>query len=83
MHEQIAGYFVMRLTGRGCGTADAIKKALLNKLEASAPGQPEPEAFSDVKDIEVVAYKTDIIGNSGFLFHPSWNTPGVSKGMNG
>ncbi len=73
----------MRLTGRGCGMANAIKKVLLKKLEASAPGQPQPESFSDIKDIDAVAHKTDIIGDWGLLFHLDCNTPGVSKGKNG
>ncbi len=56
---------------------------LLRKMEACAPGQPEPETFSDVKDIEVVAHATDIIGDPGLLFHVGWSMPGASKGKNG
>ena len=74
----------MRLTGRGCGTAKAIKNVLLKELETNALGQPEPAPFPNIKDVaEVVAYKTDIIGDSGLLFHPDWNMLGVQRGKNG
>jgi hypothetical protein len=74
---------LIRLTGRGCGTLKSIKKVLLEKVEAPAPGQPKPESFSDIKDVDMVAHKTDIVGDSGLLPHPNWNKPGASKGENG
>ncbi len=60
-----------------------IKNVLLQELEATAFGQPGPASFSNITDVDVVAYKTDIIGDSGLLFPPDWNTPGVQRGKTG
>ena len=71
---------LMQITGR----ASSAAKALANQMHPpeDAPGKPEP--FTTYKNVsDWIAYKLDVVGDSGLMFHPSWDTPGVIRAADG
>ena len=82
MHKQVAGYFDASY-GLRLRRGKYDQQGVAQEAGGIRSWEPESESFSDIKGIDVVAYKTDIIGHSGLLFHLDWNTPGVSKGKDG